>query len=371
MVRAGPAPVPRLPRVIAIDEWAWRRGRRYGTIIVDLERNAIAELLPDRDANTVADWLRRHPSVEIVARDRAEVYGEGVRQGAPGAVHVLDRWHVLRNLGEAAQEAVTGQHSVIRSVARTLGDERAAALRAEMSRVRPLTSADRRKQGSTPPVMRATPNSGAFVQPVLPSPALRAISISTARPYGVGCGGTNPDLEKAGAPECHRSPPRLSRPALGRGAAVMGPSWPANSTGSAPGSSRASFGRGPRRGVGPGGRLDHETAGASYPWRPPGTQRIVRLLQSGVDAGNGEDGAFIERLRCQAPGLADAADLAARLAAMLRGHSAEAVEDWLAAARSSALKRFAASLQRDIGGLANAIALPVVGLARPRARSAD
>ncbi|MCJ2054913.1 transposase family protein [Methylobacterium sp. J-070] len=58
MVRGGPAPTPRLPRVIAIDEWARRRGRRYGTIIVDLERNAIAELLPDRDAGTVANWLR-------------------------------------------------------------------------------------------------------------------------------------------------------------------------------------------------------------------------------------------------------------------------------------------------------------------------
>ena len=137
MVRGGPAPVPRLPRVIAIDEWAWRRGRRYGTIIVDLERNAIAELLRDRDASTVSDWLRRHPNVEIVARDRAEVYGEGVRQGVPGAAHALDRWHVLRNLSEALQEAVTAQHSVIRSVARTLGDERVAALRAERDRVRP------------------------------------------------------------------------------------------------------------------------------------------------------------------------------------------------------------------------------------------
>ena len=59
MVRIGPTPVPQLPHVIAIDEWAWRRGRRYGTIIVDLERNAIAELLPDRDADTVAEHLRR------------------------------------------------------------------------------------------------------------------------------------------------------------------------------------------------------------------------------------------------------------------------------------------------------------------------
>lgn len=105
-------------------------------------------------------------------------------------------------------------------------------------------------------------------------------------------------------------------------------------------------------------RLDHENAGASYAWRPPGTRRIVRLLQSGADAGNGEDGAFIEGLRRQAPGLADAADLAARVATMLRGHSAEAVEEWLAAARSSPLKRFAASLQRNARALAIAIALP-------------
>lgn len=102
--------------------------------------------MPDRDADTVADWLRRHPSVEIVARDRAEVYGEGVRQGAPGAMHVLDRWHVLRNLGEVLQEMVIGQHSVIRPVARTFGDEPAAELLAQHNRLRPLTSADRRKQ---------------------------------------------------------------------------------------------------------------------------------------------------------------------------------------------------------------------------------
>ncbi|MFC6739805.1 transposase [Methylobacterium tardum] len=142
-----------------------RRGRRYGTIIVDLERDAIAELLPDRDADTVADWLRRHPSVEIVARDRAEVYGEGVRQGAPGAVHVLDRWHVLRNLGEALQEAVTGQHSVIRSVARTFGDERAAALRAERNRLRPLyvgrpTQAGKARSPSGAPHRTPAPSRG-------------------------------------------------------------------------------------------------------------------------------------------------------------------------------------------------------------------
>ena len=63
---------PPTPRVLAVDDWAWRRGRRYGTILVDLERNAVVDLLPDRQAETLAGWLRRHPGVEIVARDLAE-----------------------------------------------------------------------------------------------------------------------------------------------------------------------------------------------------------------------------------------------------------------------------------------------------------
>ena len=76
------------PRVIGIDDWAWRRGQRYGTIVYDLERGQVIDLLPDRSAKAVASWLRRHPSVEVVARDRAGVYAEGVRQGAPEAKQV-------------------------------------------------------------------------------------------------------------------------------------------------------------------------------------------------------------------------------------------------------------------------------------------
>lgn len=64
---------PPVPRVLAVDDWSWRRGQRYRTILVDLERNAVVGLLPDRQADSLAEWLRRHPGVEVVARDRCVI----------------------------------------------------------------------------------------------------------------------------------------------------------------------------------------------------------------------------------------------------------------------------------------------------------
>ena len=102
-VRAYQPASPPAPRVIGIDDWAYRKGRRYGTIVVDLERGGPVDLLEDRLAETVAAWLRAHPEVTVVARDRADAYASGVTQGAPDAVQVADRWHLLKNLREAVE----------------------------------------------------------------------------------------------------------------------------------------------------------------------------------------------------------------------------------------------------------------------------
>jgi transposase len=83
------------PEIIGLDDWAWRKGHRYGTIIVDLQRGCPLDLLEDRAAETVATWLQSHPDVKIVARDRAEAYAAGIRQGAPEATQVADRFHLL------------------------------------------------------------------------------------------------------------------------------------------------------------------------------------------------------------------------------------------------------------------------------------
>jgi transposase len=92
------------PQIVGIDDWAWRKGHRYGTIVVDLERGCPIDLLEDRASETVAAWLQAHPEVKVVARDRAEAYATGIREGAPDATQVADRFHLFQNLAAALQE---------------------------------------------------------------------------------------------------------------------------------------------------------------------------------------------------------------------------------------------------------------------------
>jgi transposase len=357
LVRGAVRPPHPPPRVVGVDEWAWRRGQNYGTILVDLERHTVVDLLPDREAATVADWLKHHQGIEVLARDRAGAYAEAARQGAPNALQVADRWHLFHNLGEALQGVVERHRGAVRQAARTVAAETAAHVA-----IAPMPST-RSEQLRTE---RGEQRRHRYEEMLrlhrlgLPGHAIgRTVGASALTVYR---------WLKAGGPPSHNKPeqPRNIAPYE----AFLARSWAEGCRNGARlwRELRAQGYRGGERSVVRWAtRRRQEEAGAMSAeqrvavWPAPSSRLCARLLDTPPDRLEAQERAFLGHLAEVAPAMTRAGELANAFAALLRerrrdlAEATAALKAWMNTARGSLLDSFARGLERDIDAVAAAI----------------
>ena len=357
--RGAPATPGTAPRVLGVDDWAWKRGQRYGTVLVDLERHAVVDLLPDREADSFAAWLQAHPGVEVIARDRGVGYADGGRRGAPGAVHVADRWHLLENCSAAVLEAVKRHMPALRAAAQPAVQSTSSAPAAAAVTVvpapdpdapPPMTSAQRlqwqgwqRRLQVHGEVMRLH-QQGVPVRHIARDLAL---SRNTVRRWARG---EQPELHR---PRMHSLDPwrtvlerrwkegcrngaqlwRDLRDAGFRGGMRVVTEW----------ANRQRLAE-PEQLPGPA-----DVSAVQPPARPTTypARRVARMLTADMAVLAEPDCASVERLLALSPALATGRDLAQRFGMMIRTRSADALTPWLVDAGNSDLQGFAAGLRQD------------------------
>lgn len=357
LVRHAPLPAPPRPRVLGIDDFALRRGHTYGTLLIDLERHAAVDLLPDRDAASVARWLQAHPGVDIISRDRSGIYAEGGRQGAPDAVQVADRFHLLQNIGDALEQVLRRQRDALR----------AAMLPAPPTPVNP-------DPPPAPPPRPATPATTGRALLYMEVHDLRhqGLSLSAiSRRVGLTRVTVRKYLRADTYPARSTRPTHL--PALGQHEAYLRERWTAGCENAAqlwrelrargfPGSAGAV-----RRYVGawrppPDGPGRRPRGSGTPPTpRPPSPKQVRWWLLLAAERRTERQRAYLARLVADAPLVQLAADLAGEFGRLLRARDVVALEPWLARAETSDLAEFvtcATGLRQDLAAVVAALTLP-------------
>jgi transposase len=353
-------PYPPL-RVVGVDDWAWKRGQNYGTILVDLERHTVVDLLPDREAATVADWLKHHEGIEVVARDRAGAYAEAARQGAPNALQVADRWHLFHNLGEALQGVVDRHRGAVRQAARAVTADTAPPL---MPTPTPVTRVERLRAERHDQRRRRYEEMVRLHRLGLPGHAIgRAVGASVLTVYR---------WLKSGGPPSHEKPeqPRNIAPYE----AFLARRWAEGCRNGARlwRELRARGYRGGERSVvrwatqrrrqEDTGTADAERQAAVWP--VPSSRLCARLLGTPPDQLEAQERIFLGHLAKVAPAVARAGELANAFAALLRerrrdlAEATAALKAWMSLARGSLLDSFVHGLERDTDAVAAAIGTP-------------
>jgi transposase len=360
-------PIPPV-RVLGVDDWAWRKGSNYGTILCDLERRRVIDLLPDHSADTLAALLKEHPSVSAIVRDRAGAYADGASRGAPNATQILDRWHRLRNGSDALRSLLDQHHRELREAARATAQPTCPSGIADVPEPtspaeRPMRTTERRSQAVQE---RRDARFAEVARLRGQGLSLKAI----ARTIGIERRTVRRWLRAGHAPTWRHAD---------RGTSILDPyeAWLDERWRSGCNNAAALWrelrGRGfPRqytvvRDWATQRRRQDPPAEAKKAVRnpalsrtsePPTPRRAVRLLTSEPAKLTDDDRRFVTALLERSPTIATAVDLIRRFATMVKGQVASTLDCWLQQAETSALASFAAGLRRDEDALRAALTEP-------------
>ena len=345
--RRAPETPRRGPRVLGVDDWAWCRGQRYGTILCDLERRRVIDLLPDRHASTLADWLRQHPGVEVVSRDRAGSYADGIRQGAPDAVQVADRWHLMENCSRALLDAVRRRRADLRAAARPAGLEQSATA----EQLSPMTCAEQRQWSRW---QRSTEIHDEVLRLHRDGVPIKAI----VRRLRVGRNTVRRWLRGA-APEPYRPRRSMLEPYLellerrwAEGCHNGAQLWRELRNAGFQGGLRVVTEWATRQ------RLASRPSRLASGFTVPPSRRVARMLTVAPTTLDAAERQYLSRLLAVSPSLALARDLAVRFAAMVREQQEGELDTWLTEADDSELRSFATGLRQDEAAVRTALLLP-------------
>ena len=343
------------PRVLGLDDWAWRRGQRYGTILCDLERRCVVDLLPDRQSSTVTEWLRDHAPPEVISRDRAGAYAEAARHGAPHAVQVADRFHLLRNLREALEHVLERHSSVLEEAFRQsapplVSPPPTAPPNSTLTRFQQISRERRQRRFERYQQVIALQQRGVSQRAIAMQLGMERKTVRHWLRAGQFPERQIPQrrslvdrwlshLEKRWAEGCH------NRSQLWRELQAQGIDFAA-------GTLRRWF----RVRLGVRGRPSQ--IAHSPPQKRPSPRQTSALLLGLVHNPSPSQQSFAETLRALSPEIATTVELAKQFYRMLRERDPSAWTAWWKAARESPLHRWATELQRDEAAVRAALTLP-------------
>jgi transposase len=348
-------------RVLGVDDWAWKKHQRYGTILVDLERRSVVDLLPDRKADTLARWLRAHPGVEVVARDRAGAYADGIIQGAPEATQVADRFHLVMNAREALQRVVHRHQGVLRTAMKASRQEESATSSPTES-VQPASAAG---------VAERAHRLARYQEVIRLRQQGAGIGV-IAHALSMGAGTVRRYLQAGGFPERHR--PRSRASILDPYVEYLGKRWQEGChdarqlwreicsqgfTGS-DGIVRRwlmQFKQDLPAALQHGHRYQRRAAVTQMSQAPP-TPRSVAWLLFRNDIGEEKDRVYIERVLTLSAEIRQATELAREFHRIVREQRSADLDAWLTKTDQSELRSFAESLRKDLRAVRAALTLP-------------